>query len=248
MITLWYCPLFLRHRLQSSKLKNTPLNKSEINVGFNGIRKQVRWRLYSTYTAVKNGSENFSFFVARFANTTRWSSFFPHYCHYLKSLLLCCSERCYRIEILWRSDIFCSSVEVLQKVQAMQHTVGASNATHSGSKQCNAQWEQAMHRTVGASNATHSGRKQCNAQSHRFGKVGWQKYLSCSEKNKAYIRYSHVTVKWDRFLHKNNNTLMWDIQKAQTCTTGTSCVRPVQAGCSDSFWISLGPTRNDVHI
>ena len=152
MITLWYCPLFLRHRLQSSKLKNTPLNKSEINVGFNGIRKQVRWRLYSTYTAVKNGSENFSFFVARFANTTRWSSFFPHYCHYLKSLLLCCSERCYRIEILWRSDIFCSSVEVLQKVQAMQHTVGASNATHSGSKQCNAQWEQAMQCTVGASN------------------------------------------------------------------------------------------------
>ena len=116
MITLWYCPLFLRHRLQSSKLKNTPLNKSEINVGFNGIRKQVRWRLYSTYTAVKNSSENFSFFVARFANTTQWSSFFPHYCHYLKSLLLCCSERCYRIEILWQSDIFCSSVEVLLKV------------------------------------------------------------------------------------------------------------------------------------
>ena len=47
-------------------------------------------------------------------------------------------------DILWRSDVFCSSAEVLQKVQVM----------HSGCKQC----------TVGASNATHSGRKQCNAQ------------------------------------------------------------------------------------
>ena len=56
-------------------------------------------------------------------------------------------------DILWQSDIFYSSAEILQKVQVMhsgckQCTVGASNATHSGRKQCNAQWAQAMQRTV----------------------------------------------------------------------------------------------------
>ena len=34
------------------------------------------------------------------------------------------------------------------------------------------------------------------------------------------------------------NTLNKDIHKAQTCTTGTNCVRPVQAACWLIFWIS----------
>ena len=38
------------------------------------------------------------------------------------------------------------------------------------------------------------------------------------------------------------NTLNKDIHKAQTCTTGTNCVRPVQAGC----WLNFGISWNKV--
>ena len=69
-----------------------------------------------------------------------------------------------------QSDIQISNLPLLETdrdeiaIQKIQRTVVASNATHSGRKQCNAQWAQAMQRTVGASNATLSGSKQCNAQ------------------------------------------------------------------------------------
>ena len=46
-----------------------------------------------------------------------------------------------------------------------------------------------MQRTVGASNATHS----------RTGleRLGDKNTLAVRKKNKAFIRYSHVPVKWD---------------------------------------------------
>ena len=105
-----------------------------------------------------------------------------------------------------QSDIQISNLPLLETdrdesaKQKMQRTMVASNATHSGRKQYKAQWAQAMQRTVGASNATHS----------RTGleRLGDKNTLAVRKKNKAFIRYSHVTVKWDRFLHKNNNTLM----------------------------------------
>ena len=67
-----------------------------------------------------------------------------------------------------QSDIQISNLPLLETdrdesaIQKMQCTVGASNATHSGRKQCNAQWAQAMQCTVGASNAQWVQAMQCN--------------------------------------------------------------------------------------
>ena len=38
-----------------------------------------------------------------------------------------------------------------------------------------------------------------------------------------------------------------DIHKAQTCTTGTSCVRPVQAGCLP-LWMSFFNTIKNLMV
>ena len=53
-----------------------------------------------------------------------------------------------------------------------------------------------------------------------------------SEFSKFKDDFPFISTKIFFWTASNNSKTLWkDVHKAQTCTTGTSCVRPVQAGC-----------------